>query len=251
MGMEIELLDVQAGFGGAAPGVARAYSAAELVAELARHRIAGALVRITPESLDTDVVRSNGLLADACRQNPALVPCPVVVPASGYDVPSEDRQADSAIRAGALAVVIRPGPDSWIVADWLSDRLFRALAARHVPVLCITRLVSVEQVAEIARRFPALPLILAEASYRQQQILLPLLEAFPNVYLSAGNNYIVSGGLEQVAARVGATRVLFGTGLPDSEAAGAISYLMYAKLSTEEKQLIGSGNIRRLGEGIG
>lgn len=249
--MEIELFDVQAGFGGAAAGVSRAYSAAELAAELARNRIAGALARITPESLDTDVVRSNGLLLDACIQNPALVPCPVVVPASGYDLPSEDEQAEAAVQAGALAVVIRPGPDSWIVADWLSDRLFRALGDRHIPVFCLTRLVSIEQVAATARRFPALPLILAEASYRQQQILIPLLETFPNIYLSAGNNYIVSGGLEQVAARVGAARVLFGTGLPDSEAAGAISYLMYAKLSTEEKQLIGSGNIRRLGEGIG
>lgn len=250
MAMEIDLFDVQAGFGGAAPGAAGAFSPEALAAELARHRIGRALVRITPEGLDTDVERSNARLADACRAHPELVPCPVVVPATGYDLAPEAEQADTAVRAGAAAVVIRPGPDSWMIADWLSDRLFRALADRHLPVVCLLRLVPIDQVAALARRFPALPVILAEVHYRQQQVLLPLLEAFPNVYLSTGNNYIVSGGIEQAVATVGAERLLFGTGLPDSEAAGAISYLAYAKVSGEERQLIGAGNMRRLAGAI-
>ena len=40
--------------------------------------------------------------------------------------------------------------------------------------------------------------------------------------------------------------MLFGTGFPVSEPMAAITYLMYADLSTEQKALIGSGNAQRL-----
>src|SRR5690606_10518734 len=83
----VELIDVQAGFGGLAPGEKQVVSAAELVGELQRHGIARALVRIVPDTLDFDVERSNESLYQACAEFPELIPCPIVLPAHCGDVP--------------------------------------------------------------------------------------------------------------------------------------------------------------------
>ena len=147
-------------------------------------------------------------------------------------------------------MVIRPRQDYWSLAPWCCDRLFTALQTRRLPVLCQTSELSYEDVAALAERYPTLPLIIIGADYRSQRILLPLLEACSNVYLSIGSNYIVQRGIEQCVETVGARRLLFGTGYPDVDMAGHISQLMYADISDDEKRLIGSGNLDRLIQGV-
>ena len=65
--MEIRLIDVQCGFGGATPGSRAIVSASDLLASMARLRIEKALVRITPEKAELDIVLSNEKLVAACR----------------------------------------------------------------------------------------------------------------------------------------------------------------------------------------
>jgi predicted TIM-barrel fold metal-dependent hydrolase len=107
-------------------------------------------------------------------------------------------------------------------------------------------LVGLEQVGELATRFPSLPIIVAGVTYRQQRTLLPLLEAFPRLHLSLGSNYTVHRGIEELVSIVGPDRLLFGTGFPQAESMAAITQLMYAEISNDDKQLIGAANLRRL-----
>ena len=249
--MSIRLIDVQCGFGGAAPGVRDIVSENELLACMAKIRIERALVRIIPDKLDTDVVLSNDKLITACRAHPEeLIPCPVVLPASGGDLPAEPDQVDACIRAGARAVVIRPAQDAWLPLPWMADRLFNALQERRLPVLCAERHVSHEQAASLASRYPDLPIILAQQGYRSQRILMALLGAFPNLYLSIGNNYGVHGGIEQFCRAYGAGRLLFGTEFPQSEPMAAVTCLLYSGVSKEEKEKIGALNFETLARGI-
>ncbi|MHB0938465.1 MAG: amidohydrolase family protein [Armatimonadota bacterium] len=242
------LFDIQTGFG-CAPGQA-AITADDLRAEMRRLQIDRALACITPENMEFDVPFTNETLFTACADDPMLVPCPIVMPNSGDDYLPEEAQVEEAMRHGAGTVFIRPAADYWILAEWVCDRLFNALEAHRMPVLCLERLVPLEQVAGLAKRYPRLPLIVAESGYRQQRILLPLLETFPNVYLSTGNNYIVYKGIEQLVERGLTERLLFGTGFPASEAMSAVTQLMYAEISEEQRQLIGAGNMDRLMGGI-
>jgi len=244
MPMSITLFDIQTGFG-QAPGQA-AITAEKLRVEMRRLDIAHALACITPENMEFDVPFSNDVLFKACQDDTALVPCPIVMPNSGHDYMPEEAQVEEAMRHGAGAVFIRPAADYWLLVEWVSDRLFNTLEARRMPVLCLERLVPLEQVGALALRYPRLPLIVAESSYRQQRILMPLLETFPNVYLSTGNNYIVYQGIEQFVERGYTERLLFGTGFPVSDPMGGITQLMYAEISEEQRQLIGAGNIDRL-----
>jgi predicted TIM-barrel fold metal-dependent hydrolase len=196
--------------------------------------------------MDGDVVRSNAMLFAAAGGDERLVPCPVVLPAALGDVDGEGEQVAGFIARGARAVRIRPATDGWSMEPWCAAALFDALAAHRLPVVCDPKHVTTEQVAVLAGRWPDLPLIIAGAGYRQMRMLVPLMKTYANVYLSIGSNFTVHRGLESLAARVGAGRLLFGTGFPDAEPTMAITQLMYADLDDEQKRLIGAGNFQRL-----
>ena len=244
--MNITLFDAYSGFGGATPGSTILLHAAEVQTELARLGITRALVRRVPEDLEGDAASSNERLYASCAGHPEFLPCPVVLPSTGGDVASEEEQVTTHLVRGAGAVWVRPALDYWSLAPWCSDAMFAALAQHRFPMLIVASMVSPEQIAEIASRHTALPILLAGSSYRDQRVLLPLLKAHPNIHVVLGGSYAVHGGIEQLAAEVGATRVLFGTGYPHTEPGAAVTYLMYADMSDKEKQLIGSRNLERL-----
>jgi len=248
--MSIRLFDVQTGFGGIAPGESSGVSVADLAGEMARLDIAKALVRTYPDELLKDVFTANEALYAACRKHPGMAPCPIIVPDTGYETPPVREQIGRAISEGAGAVVLRPEQDHWSLAEWASGSLFEALAERRMPAYCDTRAFSLDQVGDLADQYPGVPLILAGAEYRQDRTMLPLLSTFHNVYLSIGSNYTVHKGVERFVERVGAGRLLFGTGFPDIEPMMAVALLMYADIPEDARQHIGADNFERLMGGI-
>jgi len=244
--MTIRLFDVQAGFGGARPGTQPA-AADELLAAMDRIEIDRALVRIAPTDLDNDVGRSNRmLLAAAEKSDGRLAACPVVLPAAVGDVPPEAEQIDELIAAGAVAATIRPLKDSWSLAEWASRPLLTSLAERRLPILCMAKQVTLEQVADLAGQHPPLPIIVAGVTYRELRTLIPMLRRFDKVHLSTGSNFSMHRGIESVVEAVGAERLLFGTGFPDVEPMMAVTQLMYAAISDADRQQISARNIERL-----
>ena len=244
--MTIDLFDVQSGFGGATPGVRQILSPTDLLDEMDRLGVNRALVRILPTTLETDVPGANARLFSGCAGHPQLLPCPVVFPSGGHDLPPEREQVATLICQGAAAVFLRPKADYWSLVPWVSDPLLRSLDERRLPAVCLTAEIAIVEVAELASRHPNLPLIVAGVGYRDDRLLLPLLEKFHNVYLSIGSNYTVHRGIERFVQVVGPRQILFGTGFPAVEMMPAITQLMYADVSDEEKQLIAAGNFSRL-----
>lgn len=246
----MELFDVQTGFGGAAKGSSDVVGPDELVAEMARLDIARGLVRIAPDDLVTDVQAANDELEAACQARTGLVPCPILVPNGGGDLPPEEDQIGRALTQGAGAVSLRPKQDYWDLADWCCGTLLAALEASRLPAYCLGDRFSFEEIAGLARRYPDLPVIVAGIQYRSHRILLPLLETFPNVHVSIGSNYTVHRGLETLVERLGADRFLFGTGFPAVEPMAAVSMLVYADISDDARQAVGAGNLDRLVQGV-
>ena len=248
--MTVPLFDVQTGFGGLPTGKAESVALDELLDEMAHLSIDRSLVRIVPDEQERDVPADNAALFDACDAHDALVPCPVVVPNTAYDLAPEEDQVAEAVAHGAGAASVRPGKDGWLLRDWACGRLLRALEERRLPVFCLERDFTLEQVGDLAAKYPELPIILAGLAYRSQRMILPLMETFRNVHAAMGFRFAVHAGIEQLVQRVGVDRVLFGTGFPESEAGMAVTQLMYADLSDEDKVKIGSGNFERLMEAI-
>ena len=102
-----------------------------------------------------------------------------------------------------------------------------------------------EDVAGILKAHPSLNLVLLRTSYRCDRMLYPLFEKYDGLAIEAAT-YQVTHGIEEVCTRFGAERLLFGTGLPFTEAGPSIAQITYAEISDEEKQLIAGGNLRRL-----
>ncbi len=246
----IELFDAQAGFGGGRPGQPWVPTAQELLHHMERLSISRALVRTEFEEMDSNVPLSNRILYETCARHTALMPCPTVLPPGSGDVPPEEEQVAELARNNAVAAAIRPKQDAWSTQDWCSGRLFGLLAERRVPVLCRQSSLECEALADLARRCPALPIVLFHASYRYQRQLIPLMRAYSNVHLAVGSPYSVHHGIEMVVEQVGAERLLFGTGFPHSDLMPSITMLTYADISDADKQLIGSGNLDRLIGGI-
>jgi hypothetical protein len=248
--MMVSLFDVQAGFGGPVRGETDTVGAAELVAELERLDVAGALVHTVPDDLAYDAVDANTDLYDACETRPKLIPCPILIPAGACDVPPEPVQAAEAIARGAAAAFLRPQTDRWFPEPWCSAALFEAIEERRLPAYCEVGKFDLSHVAAIAERHPRLPLIVAGLHYLQQRSLMPLMEARPNVYVAIGSNYVVYGGIEVLVEKIAPERILFGTGFPKAEAMSAVTMLMYAAIPEDARALIGAGNFRRLAEEI-
>ena len=246
----IELFDAQAGFGGGRPGDPRVPSAEELLGHMKRLSVGRALVRTDFEDMDRNVPLSNGILYGICSAYKELMPCPTVLPATGGDVPAEEEQIDELIANGGGAATIRPGQDSWSLAEWCSGKLLSALEERRIPVLCRKSAFEFEALADLATRYPKLPILLFQVGYRFQRTLIPLMQHFGSIHLVMGSPYSVHLGVESMTERVGVEQLIFGTGFPASDLMPAITMLTYSEISDADKQLIGSGNLERLIGGI-
>jgi len=244
----IELFDAWAGFGGGEPGVREQVTAEDLAAEMDRASIARALVRTAPEQPHRDLGDANARLLAACAAAGAgrLIPCGVVVPDTGGDLPSPAQQIDALLADGPAAACIRPEMDGWVLADWVADGLLAALAERRVPVFCRPDHVPLTDVGEIARRHPGLPIVVADVGYRSLRILRPLMRTFANVHVSTGGAFSVPRGIEYLLDAGSAERVLFGTGFPASEPMAAVAQLAYAEIDASARADVASGNLDRL-----
>jgi predicted TIM-barrel fold metal-dependent hydrolase len=246
----IELFDAQTGFGGGRRGQPWVPTVDEVLGHMDRLSIARALVRTEFEEMDGNPIYSNRLLYETCARHDSLVPCPAVMPTGHGDVPSEEEQIEEALTHGSGAAVLRPGQDSWSLSEWCCGRLLGLLEERRVPALCRNAALGFEEVADLAKRHPQLPIVMYHLGYRSQRTLVSLMKTFPNVYLSVGSPYSVHMGLESMAGHVGAERLLFGTGFPYAEPMATITMLTYSDLGDADKQLVGSGNLERLIGGI-
>jgi len=232
--MVIDFFDVQAGISGANRGCLYQPTSDKLLRMMNQFNINRAVVRITSGSAESDVLLVNQKLYTLCKNHQELIPCPIVVPNSADDFPTENEQINEALANNARMVWIRPKKDHWVATHWCSEKLFQALEERHLPTFISAKTVSIETVANLAMNFPALPLIYAESGYQEQRMLVPLIEKFSNVFLSLGNCYTSHCGIEQFIEKASVEQLLFGTGYPISEPMSAIMQVMNAAISEDE-----------------
>lgn len=244
--MSIPLFDCFSAYGGRPNPKTPAVTRAELIEEMDRLAIGRALVRSVHIASGVDFVeRNNRLLAD-CANDSRLVPCGFLVPSGGGDVPAEDRQVDALIRGGARAVWIRPAKGCYTLSETVTGPMFRAAAERRLPVVCHTDFIPLADVEILLRRHPGVRLIVIGSNYRDLGVIRPLLIAFPDLYLSLGRACAAHELLECLAAAQVLRQVVFGTGFPDAEPMMAVTALMYADISAEDRRLVGAGNLERL-----
>ena len=58
--------------------------------------------------------------------------------------------------------------------------------------------------------------------------------------------YLLDGGIESLVAEYGASRLLFGSGFPESYIGGMMLALRHARIPEEAKAAIAGGNLERI-----
>jgi uncharacterized protein len=244
--MTIKLIDIQNSMLGYALNSTDTVSGAELIAEMDKCQVSQAVCALLPDDLECDLDVSNNRLYEECAASKGrILPCPIVAPNRIEPEYYEEKQVVHAIEQGAPMARIRCAVDSWEIIPWLSGALFKALQAHRMPLL-FDQAQGFKLIGEIAGDYPELPLVIYNISYRTTRILPQLLKTFDNIYISIGNNFTFHCGIEMLIDKVGAERLLFGSGFPRTEMMSAITQLMYSDISDEQKALIGAGNFERL-----
>ncbi|MBQ8004651.1 MAG: amidohydrolase family protein, partial [Oscillospiraceae bacterium] len=133
------------------------------------------------------------------------------------------------------------------VAEWSCGELFTALEEHQIPLLLPLSRVGGDfnAVHNIMKEHKELRVILTGVGYTTMRDVYPLLAMFPNLYIST-SVYRGFEGIEDTVERFGANRLVFGSGMPSVSGASSVALLTYARISDEDKALIGSGNIKRL-----
>lgn len=173
-----------------------------------------------------------------------LFPCYTAVPSTTDEMEAPVVLADRA-KANRGAVRLFPVDNFWTFEPWACDELMRALEARAVPVLIDMGQTNWSQIATMLQTYDQLPMIVLDTSYRVNRNMYPLLDKYPNLHIET-HTYQIPWGIEDVCRRFGTERLIFGTGLPQSETGGAIAQVVYSDLGEDAKRQIAGGTLRRL-----
>ncbi len=194
-----------------------------------------------------DPVQGNALLMKEIAGDPDLDPVWVILPPHTREMPAPDRLVDDLRLGGVKAVRMYPGRSchGFSLSAWCAGEVLEALDSARVPLLLDTETVTWDEVFAVLQRFPGLPVIMTECSYRHNRFLYPLLEKFETLHVEM-SRFMGAGAIEDLVGRFGPRPLLFGTNMPSYTGTAAVSLLTYADIGRADKEAIAGGNLRRL-----
>ncbi len=217
---------------------------AELRGHMASTGLAGALVWHWAQS-DAHPETGNALLGPFAEAAGGVALCWAIVPPATGEQPGLLARMRA---ARAAAVRLFPQSHRYLMSRLAWGGLLDEFSERRVPVvLSLETGCPYEQVYALLTDYPRLTCILCDiGTWSMDRYTYPLLERFPNVVLCTDMLSITDGGVEGVAARFGAGRLVFGSGFPRRYAEAAMLQLTHADLPAADRQAIAAGNLQRL-----
>jgi predicted TIM-barrel fold metal-dependent hydrolase len=230
---------------------------ADLMAELSAHGVPEALMAHA-HAVERDITTGNAEVVELARQSSGGVhPVWVIPQHSALDIPDPGEFLAEMLRHDVLAVrVLAASYHGHVVDEWALGPVWRELESHRIPVLIEgsdlsrypdqpSRGFSATNIHQICRTFPRLPVVLLRINFSCLRIIVPLLRECPNLRVEI-SYFTAHRGLEQVVNHAGATRVVFGSGLPWTPPGPALASLLYAEISPADKALIAGDNLRGL-----
>lgn len=148
----------------------------------------------------------------------------------------------------ARAARVFPATFQYAMVDWCVGTLCQLLIDRRMPLFVFHTETSFEHLYHIANRYPELRIVLGSQTKKilyHTRMLLPLLEACPNIYLEI-SNFCSQGLIEYTANTLGPRRLIFGTFAPANDPWAPLGMLLEANISQDAKRAIAGGNIRQI-----
>jgi hypothetical protein len=248
----MEWIDVSCRGGSARDHASGVPTVAQLLLEMERLRITGALVTsVWSEVVSADV--ANPQLFEDLSPHENLWPIAELLPEGGEQF--LDRQADAIawmVSQGAVAGVVKCRKNKHPLTTWCIGALLEAMSAARLPLVVYHDDVDPNDLFGVLQDFPDLPVVLSEIPrVGYNRIAYPLMARCPNLYAVCDTPSFVHLGVEYMVDRFGPHRILWGTRYPGSEGGAAIAGITYADIPDQDKAAIAGGNIRRLMSEVG
>jgi len=242
---KLEFFDCEVIFGN--PGFKREGSPItkeEILARFERYGIDRAMMRY--EYSATGIPRVGNMeLLDKIREDKNLLPVWYALPHYTGDFPAPDELIRQMKEHNVRMLALVGG--NWTVGEWTCGELFSAMEAHKIPLfLPLNRLANgFAGLYDILCNHPKLRVIVTAVRYTCLRDLYPLLALFPELRVCT-STLRTQMGIEEVAEKFGADRLIFGSGMPGISGASSVALITYCKLDEARKQMIAAGNLDKL-----
>ncbi|MFW6060261.1 MAG: hypothetical protein ACODAQ_08765, partial [Phycisphaeraceae bacterium] len=225
------------------------YTLEHLLAEMDHCSIDGALVTSTA-CLRYDPMRENRRLVEQIAGHAGLFALWHVFPHWTGECPEPAALFKAMQQQGAArAVLLAPATASWDPLSRTSRPLMEALAGEAVPaVVDVAKEMPLEQVEQLAERYPKLPIVLRNVHWGKQRHVLPLMLHFENLHLTF-DALQINFGLEWLVEQGCGERLLYCSNATDMAMGAHRFYVDYADVDAQMRAAIAGGNLTRLLQG--
>lgn len=241
---ESKLTDVSMALGRHPRAAIGSVSAKELLATMDGFGIATAVVSSLASRWHHPDTGNRELLT-AISGADRLLPCWTVLPDTCGEIAAAAGFVAEAVESGVVAARAFPADHRYDLDGPDLDDLHATLAGAGMPLLVEVSQTSWPAVETVATRHPELAIVVGDVGYRTLRTIAGVLGRCPNVRLDL--SYLSSHcGLEWLAGRFGADRLLLGSGWPLRDPAEAVTRLLWSELDDQAVELIGGGNAAKL-----
>jgi predicted TIM-barrel fold metal-dependent hydrolase len=193
----------------------------------------------------------NDVLLEEVAEHERLLPCWVLVPHHAGEMPPGSEVVAEMQERGVRAAKMFPRRHGYRFDEAVCGEIFSALEAAELPLLIDVGVGEEDQqatfaeVAEVCREHPNLPVLLQKAKWNQTRDVLALLDRHANTYVEF-STFQIHYGLEYLAERIGADRLLLGTEWPFKSPGAARAFIDYCELSDADKAKVAGQNLAYL-----
>lgn len=252
----LQFFDCDVGFGASGFTYPAVTAVPDLLAMMDRYGVSDAFVydRHAHEAGVFD--RFDDILAVG-RASPHLHPTIAVLPPACGEQPPPAELVRFILANGIGAVRACPKAHNFIFDVVSMGPLLELLEAHRIPVLFTSQGMQDHEwlheppwrdLRDVAKTFPALPIVMTYGGMLQGRRVLPLLAACPN--LMTDMSCMSFHYIEYVVAQFGAERLVVASHFPTEDPGLYTTGVSYAGLPPAVRQQLAGGNARRLLEGI-
>ena len=189
----------------------------------------------------------NKKISDICAMYNHLYPVWVVMPNHTGEFYDPQRLQELIILHNVRAVKLCPSDQrlNHSLGIWCCDMIYNLMKNIGIPVFISLNETDCDTVYNICATYPEMNIVLTDIHYSNSRNIFALLANVRNLYTDI--SYLKTPFiLEDLCLKFGSEKLLFGTGLPDMEPGCAISAVLNARLSQNEKENIAYANLDRL-----
>jgi len=190
----------------------------------------------------------NELVNQEIKKSERFLGCWTLLPPQTEEVINSDF-FDNMKKNNIIALRAFPKKHKYILSWLVFGNIFEEMVAKRIPLILSMEKneISWESLYKLLEEIPELTCILADIGiWSQNRYFWPLMEKFPNLYIDTSLLALENNGIEYTVKRLGADRLLFGTGYPERYAEASILELLHCPISEKDKKMIAHENLQNL-----